>query len=227
MRNTLIHMLHRLKWTLTSQKHVMVFTKIYRKRSWGGGSSVSGPGSENSQTDQITQKLPILLQTLGTKTLLDLPCGDFHWMQHVKLNGIRYTGGDVVEELIQRNQLLYSSLDHQFQKINLMQDHLQAYDVIFCRDCLVHFSNADLKIAIENIKRSHSKYFITTTFPEHKNNKDITTGEWRPINLMTPPFLFPEPLEIIVEGCTENNGIYKDKSLGVWRVADLPTYDSL
>src|SRR5437660_1775959 len=37
-----------------------------------------------------------------------------------------------------------------------------------------------------------------------------------------PPVALPEPLEVIVEGCTEVGGAYADKALGLWRVADLP-----
>ena len=32
----------------------------------------------------------------------------------------------------------------------------------------------------------------------------------------------PEPLDVIVEGCTEVGGAYADKALGLWRIADLP-----
>lgn len=35
------------------------------------------------------------------------------------------------------------------------------------------------------------------------------------------PFMLPNPLELIIEGCTEDNGAYEDKSLGLWKIADI------
>jgi hypothetical protein len=59
---------------------------------------------------------------------------------------------------------------------------------------------------------------MTTTFPECDENKNITTGDWRIINLELSPFNFPKPLYLLNENCTEGEGTYKDKSLGLWEV---------
>jgi hypothetical protein len=42
------------------------------------------------------------------------------------------------------------------------------------------------------------------------------------LNLQYAPFLFPAPLAVINESCTEAGGDYADKSLALWRVEDLP-----
>ena len=36
------------------------------------------------------------------------------------------------------------------------------------------------------------------------------------------PFNFPPPLRLVNENCTEGDGAYGDKCLGLWRLADLP-----
>lgn len=59
---------------------------------------------------------------------------------------------------------------------------------------------------------------MATTFPALKANKDITTGEWRMINLELPPFNLPKPLLVINEGDQRLN---KDKSMACWAVKDL------
>ncbi|HEX4607283.1 MAG TPA: hypothetical protein VH092_03680, partial [Urbifossiella sp.] len=81
-----------------------LFTYLARHRAWGGNESASGPGSDPDQTGRLVAELPGLLSEFGVQTLLDLPCGDFHWMRRVDLRGVRYTGGDIVEELILQNQ---------------------------------------------------------------------------------------------------------------------------
>jgi hypothetical protein len=63
---------------------------------------------------------------------------------------------------------------------------------------------------------------LTTTFPEHDQNSDIVDGDWRLLNLQRAPFLFPGPLRLINERCTEADGAYDDKSLGLWRIDSIP-----
>lgn len=203
--------------------HEVLFTDIYKTKKWGGtkADSVSGPGSDIHQTSAISKELPILFYNLEVKTMLDIPCGDFHWMKNVKLNSLKYTGADIVEALINKNIELHANSDNFFQKLNLIEDKLPKVDLIFCRDCLVHFSYVDIFEALNNICNSHSKYLLTTTFIDRKHNKDITTGNWRPINLELSPFLLPQPLKIINEGCTEGQGAYTDKSLGLWKISDI------
>lgn len=172
------------------------------------------------QTRTIIEELPVLLRGLGVSTVLDIPCGDFHWMSLIDLHDIKYIGADIVEELVFQNKK-YESDNIAFVHANLLIDNLPEVDLTLCRDCLVHFSFADIHRALKNICDSASKYLLTTTFPDAPQNTDITTGAWRPLNLQIEPFSLPAPLRFIVEGSTESNGKFKDKSLGLWRVDDI------
>jgi hypothetical protein len=107
-------------------------------------------------------------------------------------------------------------------RLNLTRDPLPRADVVLCRDCLVHLRYAQIFAAFVNLRRSGAKYLLATTFVELDANSEIDTGDWRPVNLCLPPFALPEPLTVIIEGCTEIDGAYADKALGLWRVADLP-----
>jgi len=90
--------------------------------------------------------------------------------------------------------------------------------MIFVRDCLVHFSYSDIIKTINNFRKAGYKWLLTTSFPR-RENRDIETGQWRPINFERQPFGL-KPLETINEGCTENNGIYTDKSLVLFDLYD-------
>ncbi len=197
------------------------FTYIYKSNFWAGGVSVSGEGSDDMQTLQIRKLLPELIEQYNIKIMLDLPCGDFNWMKDVDLKLDTYIGGDIVEEIIRLNNLKYSTPKRKFKKLNIVEDKLPQSDLLFCRDCLVHLSYQDILKSIENIKKCGIKYLMTTTFPECDENNDITTGDWRIIDLEKPPFNFPKPLFLLNENCTEGEGTYKDKSLGLWKVSDL------
>ena len=67
-------------------------------------------------------------------------------------------------------------------------------DVWMCRDCLFHFSDRNIWRALQNFLQSDINYLLTTTFPESTENRNIATGDFRPLNLELPPFSFPSPI---------------------------------
>ena len=198
-----------------------VFTDIYKTNAWGGKDSASGPGSDAHQTETIALELQLLLRNLKISSILDIPCGDFHWMKNVDLGKIEYIGADIVHEIVQINNKKYANKGINFQQLNLIQDKLPKVDLVFCRDCLVHLSFSDTLMALCNICKSYSKFLLTTTFTDRKENCDIITGQWHPLNLEREPFSLPQPIKLINERCTEGKGAYKDKCLGLWEIAEI------
>ncbi|HEX5607809.1 MAG TPA: capsular polysaccharide synthesis protein, partial [Candidatus Binatia bacterium] len=198
-----------------------IFEQIFRDNCRRRDESVSGPGSCLAQTYEIRQRLPFLFADLGIETLLDAGCGDFHWLQHVDLGLKEYIGIDIVGDLIARNRQQFGLPNRRFILADLTEAPLPRSDFILCRDCLVHFSFADIVRILRNFGRSGSMYLLTTTFPERAENQEIATGDWRTLNLERAPFHFPAPMRIINERCTERGGIYADKSLGLWRLSDI------
>lgn len=195
------------------------FTKFYQYKRFSETISVSGPGSDLTQTGVISQEIPALIKELNARVLLDAPCGDFYWMQYVKMDLEKYIGVDIVEGIIKKNKLIHSSKTIEFSKKNIIKDSLPRADIILCRDCLVHFSFKHIFYSIKNFCKTKSNYLLTTTFPGHQHNVDILTGEWRPLNLQLPPFNFPKPLRLINEKCTHY--CYENKSLGLWKIEDI------
>jgi len=197
------------------------FAHIYATNLWGGDESRSGLGSAADATRHVRAALPELLRAVGATTLLDVPCGDFGWLSHVDLGAVGYIGADIVPALVERNTEYFADARRRFLHLDLTRDPLPASDVVLCRDCLVHLSFANATRALDNIKRSGSTYLLTTTFTDQTHNEDIEDGDWRVINLERPPFTLPPPMALIVEGCDEGNGTYADKTLALWRIADL------
>lgn len=192
------------------------FTELYHKRGWGGSESVSGPGSSLEHTLTIREELPRLLKEINAHSLLDAPCGDFHWMKELQLDIDRYTGVDIVPEIISINREKYGNDRREFLLLDIVKHPLPVVDLVLCRDCFVHFSFHDIFRALKNICRSNSRYLLTTTFTDLRKNRDIPTGGWRPLNLQIPPFNFPDPISLINEKYTETDGSYADKSLALW-----------
>jgi len=198
-----------------------IFTTYYHQNKWRGRESVSGIGSDPEHTEAIVARLPGLFTKYGIRSVLDIPCGDFAWMRRVSLEGVDYVGADIVKPLIEGNRKLYGRANIRFTRLDLITDPLLPVDLVICRDCLVHLSFADALSAVRNIIASGSEYLLTTTFVERPRNQDINTGGWRPLNLEQPPFDFPRPLVVIDEEFDVDK--YRDKAIGLWRIADLST----
>lgn len=199
------------------------FRRIHRTNLWGAAGSVSGLGSEDDATAGLRQQLPRLLRALGATSLLDAPCGDGGWMSGLD-TGLSYTGIDIVPELIDdlRGRTEQAGIPRSYLLADITRDSLPRADAILCRDCLVHLSFKNIRAALANFKRSGSEWLITTTFPELGTNTDCEDGDWRALNFELAPFNWGPPAELLVEGCTEADGGWADKSLGAWRIEKLP-----
>lgn len=195
--------------------HSDIFTDIYKNNGWNGGESVSGSGSSIENTKRLRKALPELIKNLKIESILDIPCGDFHWMKELRIPDIHYIGADIVPELIESNEKKYGQLNRYFQVLDVINDKLPQVDLVICRDCLVHLSYEDAMNAMANICASNSKYVLTTTFTLHDND-DIQTGDWRPLNLGKPPFSLPPPIALINEGY--DHPYFCDKAMGIWRI---------
>jgi hypothetical protein len=228
MKRTLPDLVDAVLWKLgvrtagSSQRRRSIFTDVYRHKEWGDGESVSGPGSTLARTDAFRAELVARLRELRVSSIVDVPCGDFRWMQAVVDEcGVSYLGMDIVGELIAENQQRYARPDRTFLCGDLVSDPLPRGDLLLCRDGLVHLSFADIRAGLENFQQSGARYLLATTFIERRTNADVRTGGWRVLNLEAPPFSFPKPLALIDERCDHSGGIYRDKRLGLWELASL------
>lgn len=206
------HIIENIIWAKTYDTKD-VFENIYKKNLWQSEESVSGIGSEEKSTKSLVKHLPEIFKKLNVRTILDAPCGDFLWMNKVDYKFNRYIGIDIVQDLIIKNKNNYSNDINTFLCLNIICDTLPKTDLILCRDCFIHLSFKDIFATIENFKKSNAKYLLTTTYKNLNKNIDIYTGNFRKINLIKAPFLFPIPeLEIHEEN---------DKYLSLWRISDL------
>jgi SAM-dependent methyltransferase len=168
------------------------FARIHHTNMWGAAASASGLGSEPDATAVLRAELPLLLARLGATSLLDAPCGDAGWISQTDLD-VRYLGIDIVPSLISnlRARVNAGEIGGEYGLADITADPLPCCDAILCRDALVHLSYANIGRAVANFRASGATWLIATTFPEWQANADCEDGDWR------------------------------DKSLGVWRLAEI------
>jgi len=196
-----------------------LFTNFYQQNKWADSESVSGPGSNLRSTETIRQNLPLLLDTIKAKSMLDIPCGDFNWMNMIQLSLDYYIGADIVPELVAKNQQQYGDSIHSFVSMDIMSDTLPQVDVILCRDIFIHFCYKDIHTAIKQIKKSQSKYLLTTHCPQVKKNTNIITGQFRHLNFEKPPFNFPKPTQSIDDIVWDERNV--ERKLALFIIDDI------
>ena len=182
-----------------------IFTSIYKSGHWIQGQnnsskeniSVSGHGS-NLYTDQfynLKDNMNKILEKYRIESILDMPCGDFLWINEViKNKKIDYLGIDIVDELIEKNISKYQSKKTKFQVNDIVEySHRGLVDLVLIRDLFIHISNKDIAKIIKNLKDFDFKYLAVNCYL-NENNKDVVTGQHRKVNLLIPPFNLPEPI---------------------------------
>lgn len=192
-----------------------IFERIYDRNLWGDPESVSGGGSGTAATDAIRRELPALFERFGIRSMLDAPCGDFHWMRHIAGTLDHYVGVDIVRDLIERNARLYGTGRIQFACADIVVDRLPKADVVLCRDCFIHLPTRLIRAVLENFRASGVRYLLLTSDRDVETYHDIPIGSFRRVNFTRQPFSFPEPL------CVVNESSSGDRQLCLWELDAL------
>lgn len=203
------------------------FEVIYKFSYWRSkkGESLSGYGSSIAATENLVKELKKFIKKEEIKTIFDAPCGDFFWIKQLNFEKLKYTGGDIVKDLIKANNTNNKIANVNFIEFDILNTIPENFDLIINRDCLVHFKDTDVIQALKNVKNSKSKYFASTSYPSIQENiTSIQPDNWRPINLCIEPFNLPEPY-ILMNDIEKKYKISTDnveeKYLAVWKIEDL------
>ncbi len=191
-----------------------VFAYIYRRGVWRNGmeaGSLSGFGSELAVTETLRRDLAATIAQLGARSVLDIGCGDFNWMQHVDLGQARYLGVDIVPSVIEENQRRYGSHRREFRTLDAVVEPVPDADIVLCREVLIHLSFADGKRLLANLRRSAANYFLLTSDASTGFNADITTGDYRVLNLRKRPYRLPAP-----DAWLTDDSYVAERAIGVW-----------
>lgn len=182
-----------------------LWTRWYQQKGLQNVESRSGGTSTLRSTQNLRKELPRLLHKFDVKMLFDAPCGDMNWMRDL-LNtvDVDYIGGDIVEEMIEHNRSDQELSERaKFVTLDLTCDELPYADLMIARDFLFHLSFDHTLAFFRNFVSSGIQYLLTTSHINEGNfeNRDITTGQFRRIDLFGPPYKLPrDTLDRILDG---------------------------
>jgi SAM-dependent methyltransferase len=115
-----------------------------------------------------------------TTSLVDVGCGDFQVSQRILArlpDTVRYTGLDVSQVVIERNNDLFARDGIAFVRCDAALDELPSGDLVLIREVLQHLSNSDI-IKILRKVRQFPHVIISNTRKKGaaRRNMDIASG---------------------------------------------------
>ena len=193
----------------------IVFNSIYKSNHWNkskkfnSNQSYSGPGSvaNSIQTNNLITELQKFFKENDIKNILDAPCGDCAWIKKIFISDIKYTGIDIVEDLIIQNKITFNSYSNiEFYCKDLIEyNDFDNYDFILMRDFFIHLPISMIEKILKNLQNSNCKYFAFNNYENESINKEISTGQHRKINFLKDPFNLNVPYHKIQEINNDHN----------------------
>ena len=131
-------------------KRKIIFYLIYKSSHWRDynkikeDESISGLGSDIKVTKKLIVELENFIKDNKINSLLDIACGDFLWMNKLinKNKNLDYLGLEIVEDIVNKNNLLYSNSKIKFKCADVLKNEIpKNYDLILIRDFFIHIKN--------------------------------------------------------------------------------------
>lgn len=166
-----------------------IFDDIYKNNHWGFG---SGNGSLPSVTKSYRKFLEDFIRENDIKQAVDYGCGDWQFSQLIDWGQARYTGLDIVKEVVTANKKQFQTAKVKFQVIKPDAVKLPPGDLLITKDVLQHLSDKSVKLFLTKVVPKYKYVLITNcNWPEETLNDSIATGEFRPLDVRLAPFNSP------------------------------------
>lgn len=154
--------------------HQQVFSEIYSGSIWGKDSKsefYSGTGSDEPYARPYTDVITKFIKENKVSSIVDLGCGDFRIGSKItEENPVKYTGVDVVSDLIEYNNSHFASERINFRQVNIVKEKLPFGQMCLIRQVLQHLSNSDIQRILQKCKQ-YEYVIITEHHPLGDNNQ--------------------------------------------------------
>jgi 2-polyprenyl-3-methyl-5-hydroxy-6-metoxy-1,4-benzoquinol methylase len=156
---------------------------------WGKN---SGGGSDSYFTIEYRCFLDKFIAMNGVRSIVDIGCGDWQFSRFLNLDGVRYSGFDVVPSVVERNRHSYGSRDVEFSIMPSRLEDVPPADLLIMKDVLQHLPNDAIFDFSEKVFPRFTHCLLTNSYQKlnSRQNIDITYGNFRCLDLTSPPFSF-------------------------------------
>jgi len=139
--------------------------------------SASGPGSTRRAAAEALGLLKRAIPAHGIRSVLDLGCGDWHWMKDLgfpEIAGahVSYEGWEAAPALVDLLDREFARPGVSFRLKDITAEPLPRADLVIARDVLFHI-DVDLAAALVARIRASARFLASTSFPAVAENRNI------------------------------------------------------
>lgn len=179
-----------------------IFGQIYETHAWGRG---SGIGSTEEATREYRGTLERTMRTLGTRSVLDVGCGDWQFSKLIDWAGlgIQYVGADCVPSLVQAHSKQHSRAGVRFVHFDALHEADEAawdaalgataYDLLLLKDVLQHWPSSEVRRVLPRLLARCKWALVTNCRHQQTAEQDCALGDFRPLNRALPPLSLFSP----------------------------------
>lgn len=184
----------------------LVFSDIYSKDKWAGG---SGTGSSPENTAEYRALIERFVRDHDITSVVDIGCGDWQFSRLIDWGEIDYLGLDTVPAVVRANRERFGPR-FRFELLDVSVDALPLADLAIMKDVLQHWPNDTVRAFLPQLSAYRYVLVTNTVWPSELLNGDAPMGGYRPLDLRRAPFSIDA--EAVLEYHTdESPGDTKDK----------------
>lgn len=185
------------------------FNRIYAEGTWGKGvmgKGTSGSGSTLEITREYRAYVEDFMKKHAVKSVVDAGCGDWSFSSAMDWGDATYLGIDIASDVIEAVRKKHEKGKIKFQVGDITED-LPAADLLISKDVLQHLSNELIHKFIKNNLRKGKYKWVILTNDRGSENRDISNGEYRMIDLAASPFEVKGLIDFPIKFGTETRKI--------------------
>jgi SAM-dependent methyltransferase len=149
-----------------------------KEKAAGRRDSASGPGSSAKASAEALDFLRGIIAEHDIGSILDLGCGDWHWMRKLGLprpsgdKAVCYEGWDASEPMVASLNKEFGNETTSFKVRDITTEPYPKTELIIARDVLFHIDLAIVESMVGRI-RGAARFFATTSFLGVTRNNNI------------------------------------------------------
>jgi SAM-dependent methyltransferase len=166
------------------------FHQIYQRNEWGFGSGVGSLPLNNVEYMKFVESF---IARNRLSSVVDLGCGDWQFSRFMNWSSVRYIGMDVVADIVSANRRQFGRERISFEVFQNIEQ-VPNGDLLLCKDVLQHLSNQTVAEYLPILKQRFRFLLITNDEWPTEPNREIVSGDWRPLRLDFAPFSETAPV---------------------------------
>jgi len=185
------------------------FNRIYAEGTWAkdaSGKGTSGSGSTLEITQEYRAYVEDFIKKHAVKSVIDAGCGDWGFSSAMDWGDASYLGIDIASDVIEAVRTKYERGKIRFQIGDITED-LPAADLLISKDVLQHLSNKLVHQFIKNNLRKGKYKWVILTNNRGSENRDISNGGYRMIDLAASPFEVKGLIDLPIKFGTETGKV--------------------